>query len=421
MLININKSLNFKDQLNIIISLGIDTLKIQIELDKKKEKYEELKSIIKYTMEDYVAITQETASQSHTIYDNSVTNPQTNKGTSIGRMQGDIITLYGLNQIHQNDTAMKILQNLFKNYIYIVRQLDFNIDIFGLAKDRISSVYNTSTDRFHTSPREQLESNYINLSGIGTTNIVIPDDKKHKNLIQKIKVIMKQNKSNIEYVGISILSVYKSFKIREKNHTHILFKIQEQKHLEKINRLIKAGDYHIDFNPFFDNGNHKDISLKASKRSLIKHYDKLNRYLSKGYQEEFISEYIEVLTTQFKNKYISDDVEYDEFELQGQSYWSRTEFVNLFVKSHNLTFKPTQINFLAYKVHQKTKRLKTRLFNIGQRGKSTLYEYIKQNNAIKPKELYNLEAGKNNFVEYQPTVEEIHQTLVEFIEKINSL
>jgi hypothetical protein len=61
-----------------------------------------------------------------------------------------------------------------------------------------------------------LESDYINLSGIGTTNIVIPDNKKHKNLIQRIKVIMQQNKSNVEYVGISILSVYKSFKIRGK-------------------------------------------------------------------------------------------------------------------------------------------------------------------------------------------------------------
>ena len=140
-------------------------------------------------MEDYVVITQETASQSHTIYDNSVTNLQTNKGTSIGRMQGDMITLYGLNQIHQNDTALKILKNLFKNYTYIVRQLDFNIDIFGLDKDRISSVYNTNTDKFHRSPREQLENNYTYLSGIGTTNIVIPDNKKHKNLIQKIKVI----------------------------------------------------------------------------------------------------------------------------------------------------------------------------------------------------------------------------------------
>ncbi len=256
MLIDINKSLNFKDELNIIISLGIDTLKIQIEQDTNKE----LKSIIKFTMEDYVVIKKESNNQSHIIYDNSVTNPQTSNGTSVGRVQGDMIILYGLNQIHQNNTALKILQNLFKNYTYIVRQLDFNIDIFGLDKDRISSVYNTNTDKFHISPREQLENNYTYLSGIGTTNIVIPDNKKHKNLIQKIKVIMQQNKSNVEYVGISILSVYKSFRIREKNHTHILFKIQEQKHLEKISRLIKAGDYHIDFNPFFDNGNHKDYN-----------------------------------------------------------------------------------------------------------------------------------------------------------------
>jgi len=47
MLININKSLNFKDELNIIISLGIDTLKIQIEQDQDKE----LDQIIKTTME----------------------------------------------------------------------------------------------------------------------------------------------------------------------------------------------------------------------------------------------------------------------------------------------------------------------------------------------------------------------------------
>ncbi len=164
-----------------------------------------------------------------------------------------------------------------------------------------------------------------------------------------------------------------------------------------------------------------DISLKASKRSLIKHYDKFNRYLSKGYHKEFINEHIEDIITQFKNQYITDENEYDEFELQEQNNWSRTEFVNQFAKSHTLTFEPTQMNFLAYKIEQKTKKLKTRIFNIGQRGKSRLYEYIKLNNAIKPKELYNLEAQKNNFVEYQPTVEEIQQTLVEFMKKINSL
>ncbi len=50
MLININKSLNFKDQLNIIISLGIDTLKIQIQPDLNKELF----SIIKTKMEEYI-------------------------------------------------------------------------------------------------------------------------------------------------------------------------------------------------------------------------------------------------------------------------------------------------------------------------------------------------------------------------------
>jgi len=215
MLININKSLNFKDELNIIISLGIDTLKIQIELDKRKEKYEELKSIIKFTMEEYVVIEKESNNQSHIIYDNSVTNPQTNNGTSIGRVQRDMITLYGLNQIHQNDTALKILQNLFKNYTYAIRQFDFNIDIFGLAKDRISSVYNTSTDRFHVAPRKQLKSDFINLSGIGTTDIIIPNDKKHKPLLSQIKRQVKlknsQKKTVIQVYHPVPQSCYKKY------------------------------------------------------------------------------------------------------------------------------------------------------------------------------------------------------------------
>ncbi|NOQ31504.1 MAG: hypothetical protein GQ570_10305 [Helicobacteraceae bacterium] len=333
-----------------------------------------------------------------------------------------MITLYGLNQINECEAQLKILQNLFKNYTYIIRQLDFNIDLFGLAKDRVSSVYKTSTSRFHVSPREQLQSDYINLSGIGTTNIVIPDNKKHKILVKKIKKIIEKNEDNIQYVGASLLSAYKSFKIRDKNHTHILFKIQEQKHLEKINRFISAGDYNIDYNPFFENGNVKDISLKSSQRSLIKHYNKFKRYLSKGYNENFINEHIESIVTEFKNQYITDENEYDEFELQDRNNWIRTEFVNKFDKVHELTFEPTQIKFLAQKVHQKTNRLKTRIFNIGQRGnKSRLDEYIKLNNTKLPKELYNLEATKNNFYEYQPTLGDIQQTLSEFIEKINSL
>ncbi len=126
--------------------------------------------------------------------------------------------------------------------------------------------------------------------------------------------------------------------------------------------------------------------------------------------------------TEFKNQYIIDDDEYDVFELQEMNNWSRTEFVSQFTKSDELTFEPTQIQHLAYKINQKTNRLKIRIFNIGQRGnKSRLYEYIKLHNTKTPKELYNLKAVKNNFYEYQPTVEEIYQTLIEFIENINPL
>jgi hypothetical protein len=417
MLININKSLDFKDQLNTIISLGIDTLKIQIITDPDKELF----SIIKATMEEYVVITKEITTKGYIIYDNSITNPQTGKGTSVGRITGDMILLYGLNQIHQNETPLKILQNIFTSYTYIIRQLDFNIDVFGLKKDRISCTFNTSINRFHTSPREQLHSEYTQLSGIGTTNIVIPDNRKHKTLVNKIKTILVDNEANIQYVGASVLSTYKTFKIRDKNYTHILFRVQEQKHLDKINNLIQAGNYNIDFNPFFENGNHKDISLKSSKRSLIKHYNKFTKYISDGYDESIINEHIEDIVTEFKNQYITDEDEYDEFELQELSNWIRTEFVNQFAKSDELTFHPTQIQFLSHKVHQKTDRLKTRIFNIGQRGnKSRLHEYIKLNNTKSPKELYNLKAEKNNFYEYKPSVEDIHQTLVEFINKVHS-
>ena len=359
-----------------------------------------------------------------------------------------MIALYGLNQITQCESQLKILQNIFTNYKYIIRQLDFNIDTFGLAKDRISSVYNTSTDRFHVSPREQLKSDYVHLSGIGTTHIIIPDDKKHRPLLSQIKRQIKlddsQKKAVIQVYHPVHQSCYKKYydksdevsaigkvinNIKSKNgsvskkvrSSFIHFKIQEEKHLNKINALIKKGSYKTDFNPLAENGNDKYISIKGSKRSLIKHYNKLNRYLSNGYDEDFINEHIENIVTEFKNQYITDENEYDEFELQDMNNWVRTEFVNKFDKVDELTLEPTQINFLANKIHQKTKRLKTRLFNIGQRGKSRLHEYIKLNNAKAPKELYNLEAEKNNFVEYQPTDEEIHQTLVEFMKKINSL
>ncbi|NOQ30577.1 MAG: hypothetical protein GQ570_05575 [Helicobacteraceae bacterium] len=74
MLININKSLDFKDQLNIIISLGIDTLKIQIQPDLNKELF----SIIKIMMEEYIVITKKGNTNSYIIYDNSIANPDTN-------------------------------------------------------------------------------------------------------------------------------------------------------------------------------------------------------------------------------------------------------------------------------------------------------------------------------------------------------
>ena len=209
---------------------------------------------------------------------------------------------------------------------------------------------------------------------------------------------------------------------KKKRSSFIYFKIQEEKHLDKINKLIHEGFYKIDYNPLAENGNDKYIAFKSSPRNLIKHYNKFKRYLSKGYKENFINEHIESIVTEFKNQYITGENEYDEFELQDKNNWIRTEFVNKFDKVYELTFEPTQIKFLAQKIYQKTDRLKTRIFNTGQRGnKSRLHEYIKDYNAEKPEELYNLEAEKNNFVEYQPTVEEIQQTLVEFIKKINSL
>ncbi|MEA3331641.1 MAG: hypothetical protein U9Q29_08120, partial [Campylobacterota bacterium] len=202
----------------------------------------------------------------------------------------------------------------------------------------------------------------------------------------------------------------------------IYFKIKEEKHLNKINELINNGSYNVDFNPLAENGNDAHIAFKSSQRSLIKHYNKFKKYLSKGYSESFINEHIEEIVTEFKNQYITDENEYDEFELQDMNNWIRTEFVSKFDKSHELTFEPTQIKFLSQKIYQKTNRLKTRIFNIGQRGnKSRLDEYIKLNNTKAPKELYNLEPIKNNFYEYQPSVKEIEQTLDEFVEKINSL
>jgi len=445
MLININKSLNFKDELNIIISLGIDTLKIQIEQDQDKE----LDQIIKTTMEEYIVITKEENTKSHIIYDNSIINPENNNGTSIGRVQGDIITLYGLNQITPYESQLKILQNLFKNYIYIIIQPDLDIDIFGLAKNRISSVYDTSTARFSPSPREQLKSDYIHLSGIGTTHIIIPDDKKHRPLLSQIKRQIKLDNSQIKAV-IQVhhpvhQSCYKKYyeksnkvtaigkiinnikskdgSVKKKERSSFIhFKIQEEKHLNKINTLIKKGSYKIDYNPLAENGNDRYIAYKSSKRSLLKHYNKFNRYLSKGYDEDFINEHIENIVTEFKNQYITDEDEYDKFEIQYMNKWMRIEHVIKFDKSDELTFEPTQIKYLAQKIYQKTNRLKTRIFNIGQRGnKSRLDEYIKLNNKKAPKELYNLEAVKNNFYEYQPSVEDIYQTLKDFIEKINSL
>ncbi len=445
MLININESLNFKDELNIIISLGIDTLKIQIELNPYKELFE----IIKTNMEDYIVIAPEEGSKNYIIYDNSTINPKNNNGTSIGRVQENMVTLYGLNQMHPYESQLMILQNLFKNYKYIIRQLDFDVDIFGLAEDRISSAYNTSTDRFHISPRVQLQSDYLHLSGIGTTHIIIPDDKKHKPLLSKIKREVKLKNSQIK----SVIQVYhpvhqscykkycdksdkvskfgqiinniksKDGSVRKKERSSFIdIEIQEEQQLNKINKLILDGSYKTDFNPFAENGNDKYIAIKASKRNLIKHYNKFKKYLSQGYDESFINDYIEGIVTEFKNQYITDDDAYDAFELQEMNNWTRTEFVNQFSKLDGLTFEPTQIQHLSYKINQKTNRLKTRIFNIGQRGKkSRLHEYIKLYNTKMPKELYNLKAVKNNFYEYQPTVEEIYQTLIEFIERVSSL
>lgn len=417
MLIDINNNLNFKDELKLIISLGVDTLKLQIIIDYDENIF----SFIESSMPDYIVITQEPNGVGHIIYDNSEINPDTLHGTSIGRIYNDMITLYGLNQMHECKSQLQLLKLIFSQYNYIIRQLDFNIDVFGVDKDRISCVYNTNTKRFSVPPREQLQSNYLNLNGIGTTNIAMPINTKHKLLITKIKKILSSNPSNIQYVGISILSTYKTYKIRDKNPTHILFKVQEQNHLKAITKLIDSGDYKIDFNPFFEKGNHKDIYLKSSKRSLIKHYNKSQRYLSKGYDEMIIDDYIYEVTTAFKESYVSDDDEYDEFELQNPNSWIRTEFVNQFEKIHQLSFHATQIDFLSSKVHQKTKKLKIRLFNIGQRGKSQLHEYIKLNNAKTPKEIYTLEAKKNNFYEYQPSQEEITQTLKEFISSIENI
>ena len=427
MLININKNLGFKDNPNIIISLGIDTLKIQI----MRESNDKLFNIIKNGMEEYITITLEpNTNHSYIIYDNSIINPETNHGTSIGRIASDMITLYGLNQIYKNDTQLKVLHNLFSNYTYEIRQLDFNIDIFGLAKDRISCVNKTLHKRFYTTPREQLKSNYTYLSGIGTTNIIIPNDNNHKSLIKKIKKIINTNEKNTKYGRISNYLKYKTFKeikitkfceqfqIKSK-YAHILFKVQIKKDLDKIFKLIDNGNYKVDYNHLITKDNHKYISIKTSKRSLIKQYNKISRYEDKGYDSHLIEDFIESKIINFKNQYILDDIEYDKFELQESYNWIRTEFVSQFCKSGLLSFNSTQIEYLSQKIYQKTQKLKTRFFNIGQRGKSRLHEFIKYNNTKEPIELYNLEPVKNNFFEYQPSLEDINKTLHEFIDKVN--
>ena len=179
-----------------------------------------------------------------------------------------MVTLYGLNQMHPYESQLMILQNIFKNYKYIIRQLDFDVDIFGLAKDRISSVYNTSTDRFHVSPRVQLQSDYLHLSGIGTTHIIIPDDKKHRPLLSKIKRQIKiensQVKSVIQVYHPVHQSCYKKYcdksdkvsklgqiinnikskdgSVRKKERSSFIdIEIQEEQQLNKINKLILDG------------------------------------------------------------------------------------------------------------------------------------------------------------------------------------
>lgn len=452
MLININNSLNFKDNIKIILSLGIDTIKLEIEtINTEPER--NLFSLIK-SVQEYIVITKELNTNSYTIYNNLVINPETGNGTSIGRINGTMVTLYGLNQIDESQVQFQIINSLINNSTYNIRQDDFNIDSYGLPKDRHSCVFKTNVEKFHVKPSEQLKSNNINLSGIGTTVIVIPDDKKHQVLLKQIKRIFKYNKENIKNVIPHYYMKkdptadtdgrrYKSFKevnneispigkifsnVRSKKLTnrrdkssYLQVKIQNQKHLIKINKLIEEGDYNIDYNPCFDeNGNIKDISKKASKRSLIKYYDKLEKYTEKDYPIDLIENHIEEIITKFKNEYISNENEYDDFELQEQNNWQRIEFVNLFEKSLKLTFDENQITFLAEKIHQKTSRLKVRIFNLSQNNHSQLNEYIKHNNNKKPKELYELKPNKNNFVEYQPSVEEIEQTLRDFIKKINS-
>ena len=55
-----------------------------------------------------------------------------------------------------------------------------------------------------------------------------------------------------------------------------------------------------------------------------------------------------------------------------------------------------------------------------QRGKSQIYQYIKYNNNNQPKKLYDLQPEKDNFFEYQPSLDEIKSIVKEFVDKLEN-
>ena len=141
----------------------------------------------------------------------------------------------------------------------------------------------------------------------------------------------------------------------------------------------------------------------------MKLYDKVDKFLNKGYSKKEIVRAVKQLQKEYRSKFNINDFNTVKDEIH------RLEYTHNFTTDDIITLEDSKLVDCLY---SQVKQTKLRFFNLSQNNKSFLHLYIKSNNAKAPKYLWELEDKKGQFVEYMISRDDIEQLVKEFLKEI---
>lgn len=234
---------------------------------------------------------------------------------------------------------------------------------------------------------------------------------KIKNIIINEEIVFKDEDVKVYdriMRGKSRTSKSPLYRQKTKTPTHLLIKVKEQKDYDKVIALIKEVKLELDYES--SNKDKKStIYTKLSKKNKLKLYDKVDKFLNKGYSKKEVVRAVKQLQKEYRSKFSINDFNTVTDEIH------RLEYTHNFTTDDIITLGD---DVLVDCLYNQVKQTKLRFFNLSQNNKSFLHQYIKSNNAKDPKYLWELEDTKGQFVEYMISRDDIDQVVREFLKEI---